>query len=619
MNIKDIAGYSVVKKAQPATGAPLNISDIKGFTVVKKADGSAPAPATSVGPDGINHAPDSSYVGSVMSKAKTALSDTASGAKEQLESRSKEFEPPTSVGGILKDVALTGRQALATTGKVAEGVGGVLNSVVPDWLTTLVQKGSKGFQDIGDKIHDAHPELGKRLLEYVNKDSYWGQIIDKLSEGAKKHPDAIPVIQDAVNTILLGAGIESGGKAAPAGATSEIVSAGTEGLGTAMKAAGGAVEESGIASSAAKKSSFVEELVQPRDTVKVKEEQLPRNQTQGKGPFKKEVTKLSPSEQAAKTAVESVEGVSDKNTLRENYRAVQNANVSEAENLQYKLKQNDFVADKGAIKTGLDSVKAKISESPSLVGDAGKSATRMVDYAKKLIDKMDNLGSSVLQVRKDFDAWVESQKSGIFEKDTPISQSARLVRSVLNDYLDKNAVGQGVKESLSRQSAFYDALDNIAPKAAREAESAIGRFIDKVKDTATMKSLIGADIFTRLPVTVQAALSGIGAGGYLIYKAGQLVLKPELRTYLGRLLRQAGEVLSPEDRSVIENVVYPNKKPLALPPASAEGRASTPIIAPEAEEPARAVKAQKVISPDPKTGQMRKTYRSGSGPTIYEK
>lgn len=586
-------------------GAPIKIT--KAEYQAKFGGVPAPKVKSTIGPDGIDHSLGASYAGRVDQKLDETAKAVYGGAKdlatkteENFNNAGKDFAAGNAGKGALGFAASTGRTVLGITGLTAEAVGGIMNSFVPDWFNQVMDKGSKAFQGIGDKIHAAHPELAEKLHKFAD-DSGMNHVIQTLADKAKQYPDAVPVLKDAVGTILLGAGAEGGAEAPVAGAGGEIAT----GLGEAMKTGGAAVEGSGAASAAAARRAYVEELVQPRDSVKVKEDQLSRNQTQGKGPFKKEVTTLSPSEKAAADAVEGVPEVKPTNTLRENYRAIDTANSTKATLLKSKLQEDDFIVNKDSVNTSLDAIKQKVAESPSLVGDAGKAVQRMVTKAKQLLSNADNLGSSLMQVRKDFDTWMESQKSGVFEKDTPLANGAKLVRNVFNEVIDKER--PALKALRLEQSSLFDAAENLAGKAAREAETAVGRFIDKVKGTASMKGLIGADIFTRLPATIQAGLTAIGGGGYILYKAGQLILKPELRIYLGRLLRQAGEILSPEDKAVIENIVYPNKKPLALPAPTSE----TPIRMPAAEDTSSiGRKAKSEVVRDPKTGKFTKVYTS---------
>ena len=55
------------------------------------------------------------------------------------------------------------------------------------------------------------------------------------------------------------------------------------------------------------------------------------------------------------------------------------------------------------------------------------------------------------------------------------------------------------------------------------------------------------------------------AGGFLTFKAGQLVLKPQVRKALGEILEKSGKALNPKDKKIIEDLLKdfkdtPNKK-----------------------------------------------------------
>jgi hypothetical protein len=47
----------------------------------------------------------------------------------------------------------------------------------------------------------------------------------------------------------------------------------------------------------------------------------------------------------------------------------------------------------------------------------------------------------------------------------------------------------------------------------------------------------------------------VGGGGFLVYRAGKLVMSPELRIALGKLLQQSGHLMNPGDKEIIQKAI----------------------------------------------------------------
>lgn len=419
--------------------------------------------------------------------------------------------------------------------------------------------------DLGDKeAEKALTVLGEHLIQ--NKLADATTVVGGIKKFVTEDPEQVVALLSGANKTL------SDIKGKPVDIVSDAANATKipEVLPKVISAAGEKIKQSGVKSADVAREKFINDLVSPRDTVKVKEKELPRTKTEGKGPFKKDITVPSPDEAASAKAVSEIPEVKASNTQRENYRAIDEANTKEAEKLKADLKANDFVYDKPELVGRLDALEKELKKSPTLVGDIQTSAERLLNHVKDLIEKSDNMGSSILDIRKNFDAWVKSQKPTIFDSKVEggMQIATRGIRDVLNKYLSEKGkymnTGVGVDESLARQSALYDALDNLGPKAAREAETAVGRLVDKAKNITSVKTLLGADLFSRLPATIQAALTGVSATGYLLYKGGQIVMNPKLRIALGDLLKTSGQILSGEQKIAIEEAVIGKPERLLL-------------------------------------------------------
>ena len=327
------------------------------------------------------------------------------------------------------------------------------------------------------------------------------------------------------------------------------------GLGVAAKTSGKvagttgrALERGAVSALETERVSFARRLVRPIQTKVVKEAEVARTREVGFGPFKRSVIEPNAKELRAQEAVLSIPEVSPKKTYQQNYNVIREANEAEAVKLKDAVLQNDFIYPKKELKAVLNTTKKTLSENPTIVGDAEKTAQKLIDGFEKFIDEQPGKGSGILQARKNFDAWVKSQKGDkVFEPnfENALTIANREIRKVANDFLDKHAPEAGVRESLRKQSALYNALDYIEPKAAKEANTAIGRTFQNMANAVGLKNKIVQQIAAIAGIgglgaaaTFAPGVAVVGLGGFFVYKAGKLILRPELRQLLGKLLQE---------------------------------------------------------------------------------
>ena len=194
----------------------------------------------------------------------------------------------------------------------------------------------------------------------------------------------------------------------------------------------------------------------------------------------------------------------------------------------------------------LNNTKSVLAENPLITGDAENAANRLITKIQAMVAEKPAKGSELLQIRKDFDRWVESQKGGaIFDpaKENAISIANREIRKTINDFLDINAKDVGVKASLRKQSSLFNAMENIVPKAAQEADKAFVRSLQRVGDILGTKNRIVQGIAAVVGIgglgaaaTFAPAAAVVGISGWLIYSGGKLILKPQVRILLGKTI-----------------------------------------------------------------------------------
>ena len=264
-----------------------------------------------------------------------------------------------------------------------------------------------------------------------------------------------------------------------------------------------------LEASAAKKTTkqlddFVRDLISPVKTKKIKEAQVARTTEKGVGPFKGSIIEPTSQEAASIEAVLKIPGIKPGQTKQQSYNIISEANEKAAKTLKQQLEANDFDYNKDELLGRLTLAKENLKRNPAITGDAEKTADKLIKEIERRVNDADTTGSDLLQVRKDYDIWVKSQKgANVFDpnKENAFTLSNREIRRTINDFLDEKAVGTPVTESLAEQRALFNALENIRPKAAIEANNAFTRTLQLVSTKLATKSKV-----------VQAIAAAVGIG-----------------------------------------------------------------------------------------------------------
>ena len=348
-----------------------------------------------------------------------------------------------------------------------------------------------------------------------------------------------------------------------------------KGVGTTGGGAGAigrGLEESGKQAVLAERKAFARRLVRPVETTLVKKAEVARITEKGFGPFKKSVVKPTPQEARAQEAILTIPEISPRKTFQQNYNIIKEANIKKAQELEKAILEKDFIYPRKELMSEFNKTKERLVQNPTIVGDAEKISEKLVAEFERRIANTPSKGSSLLKIRKEYDKWVESQKgSAIFDpvKENAFSIANREIRQTVNGFLDKHAKDVGVKKSLQEQSALFNALENIKPKAALEANTAIGRSFQKIGQVLGTKNRIVQIIAATVGIgglgaaaTFAPAAAVVGVGGFLIFRAGKLFLHPGLRIQLGKLLQQYEKAtgLTSDDtiKAINEALSYPD-------------------------------------------------------------
>jgi hypothetical protein len=269
-------------------------------------------------------------------------------------------------------------------------------------------------------------------------------------------------------------------------------------------------------------------MITPEVDKKAKVEALKAgNVTDPQGPFGTQSTIPSDKEWGVVDEVKKL-SVSPAKTHTSNSNVVQR----EVEKLAQQT-INKVSGVKGGVETGtiltdinkaLDISKAN---QPAVFGKGGmKGKKTLEDLQAQLqvfLAKNGTEWDGILKTRQDFDNYVINQMNagtfGAGRKASVVTEAHKAVRQTLNGYVKNNVPGTG--DLLDKQSKLLTALDVMAPKAADEAQSAVGRLMQMLNLHA--------------PTTPAAKLGLFTAPGMAMAGLGAVAMSPVMLAYKGIL------------------------------------------------------------------------------------
>jgi hypothetical protein len=401
-------------------------------------------------------------------------------------------------------------------GAVGDVIGEGIKSATPQPVKAAITSGAQGTADAIDSTTTGQ-KLGDMLMA--------GR--DVASNVAANHPDLWGALSDIGNVASFAGGAKTVGAVEGAGARLGL---------------GDALYNSGKASQDAAHQQFVSDLILPKQTPAVKADMAARmKQTNGTN-----IYQPTPHEQQVAATVAGIPGVGSGNSLVKNLNLIQGANRQEAEALKARLAQNDVPIPDDVIQNTLMQTHQNIANNPYISGvDATKAASNVVNKALDIITSKPQTASSMLDARKELDAWVASQKGDkAFNPalDSPITTAVQQVRQAMNGMVADAVPSADVRASLQKQSHLYHAAENIAPKAAGEAATRLGRALQTVTPHG-LAGKIGAG--AGLAALIEAAphipmsLAVPSGASFLAYKGATA---PATRIALGKALGVSNNV-----------------------------------------------------------------------------
>lgn len=411
----------------------------------------------------------------------------------------------------------------------------------------LAQAAFQGVGNAAGAVNDIMFEGAKRLLPSAVKEPIKAGInavastktvqdqAAKLAKWAEQHPDAAANLQSVVDISSL--------------LPVEWVL--SKGAGAVERGAGKAatvLEESAVKTAAKESEALAKKLALPVRDNAVKLSEVGRTTETGSGIFKRSVVEPTALEKRSIEALKDVPGIDSKKTFQQNYNIIAEHNKGLAQSLEADVKANNFIISKKETISRLNKAAKNLSNNPVIVGDAEKTAQKLLNGAKKFVNENPGTAEGIFKARKDFDAWVLSQKPKAFDAkaENAFTAANREIRNSMNDILEEKAPNIAFKQRLSQQHAIYNALDNLAPKAAEEANSAFGRLVQKIGKTIGIRNtamqqaagVLGLGGLAAGSAAFAGPAAMIGIPSFIVYKGSKALMSPEARNFLAKSLRQ---------------------------------------------------------------------------------
>jgi stalled ribosome alternative rescue factor ArfA len=262
-------------------------------------------------------------------------------------------------------------------------------------------------------------------------------------------------------------------------------------------------------------------------------------------------------EETVNKEVIRVPKVDPKKPYTDNMNAVRNEASAARNRLDTIVRQRGGDIDIGTLRGELNDLVDGLSERTLLTGDAYKIGESIYKHADDLLAKSDGSALGVLQVRRDLDNWVSSQKNvfdSSFENATTVA--LKEIRDFLNDSVKEAVGGDDVARLLDKQNKLLYAGDRLEALAMKEADLPVGRMIQKLERATGEK-------FPTTPLA-QVATIGYGAGKWALwtpflplvggYKGIKWLATPEGRKALRDAARAAKDqpLLQPEINALIQ-------------------------------------------------------------------
>lgn len=453
----------------------------------------------------------------VMNALKNYAGSVASDVKSDVNEGAQDLTSTIGQSGF--DQAQGGFQA---TGEAAKAVMSPLTDAITGIANGLA--GNKTVQAVADsKVGSALTDAGSAVTT--------NPLTDKLNSWAQQYPDAAKDLGALGNIATLGTaddiseeGVDMAGNTAKTvgdkvtSAVQNTVDETKDALTTAPQTPEDILKARTADATPTYSKKMVGQFVQNSDG-----DVVPRV-NEGEGLFGNRTVTTSKGEAAAGEELANIKNYPDNGTDLQKSQAISKAISQEAEAMKGGLAAEDKAdpldqpAEKAAMKDTViknmpDEIQKLIAEGKPMPKTA---AGRYYQSVLDAVDKYDGTRVGKLELRQTVDSAYENARGKLAygtDSQNLLDESHSDIRDSINQDLASKTKSTDTQASLAKQSRLYRAKDVLDQKAAAEATSKYGRFMQKHPAVKT-----GARIITRRAVSIPLSAAATATGIYEIGK-----------------------------------------------------------------------------------------------------
>ena len=286
----------------------------------------------------------------------------------------------------------------------------------------------------------------------------------------------------------------------------------------------------------------------PKETKKVMEKRVERTITNPLGTNKYQPTpyELEMAEEVAKS------GIVRSRNIQKNYNIIKDKINKEAATLSANLAKYDKqTIPRSYVESKLVANTVDKLEGNVFIKGNPQLESIVQNLHNKLFEVLQNNPSTprgLLESRQQLDGIIKSQLGKVaFQNDTNKTMLMEVIkgyRTSINEMIEEAVPDVKVLESLRKQSLKFSALDNMRPKAAEQASTAIGRLWSNVQSVVGAKrdtNVIAAGLLGAGAMTAATQMLPYLAGGVTIAAvtaaAARGATSPAMKRSLAKLLR----------------------------------------------------------------------------------
>jgi hypothetical protein len=190
-------------------------------------------------------------------------------------------------------------------------------------------------------------------------------------------------------------------------------------------------------------------------------------------------------------------------------------------------------------------------EHPQIIGNVEQSLQKILAETARQLEQSDGTALGLLNARRNIDNWITSSRGNAFDSEfeNAITAGRRVVADTLNGIVSEAVPRANVDQLLRKQMLMYQASGVIEQKALAEANTRIGRAMQRVEGVTGAKFPVTPLAMTATAGAGAATMASgmapyLGAGMVLTasgYGLKRLAASPTTRKALGQLLVGIGK------------------------------------------------------------------------------